>query len=105
MSSLLGEIFGDGTDTEEEDLEESLDGEGGVFPGLDAQHAAFLTELLTRPHWGETEFATLARQFRLMQEGALETVNEWAFEQHDGLLIEAYEGYEINPDIAAELRS
>ena len=105
VSSLLGEIFGDGTDTEEEDLEESLDGKGGVFPGLDTQHAAFLTELLTRPHWGETEFATLARQFRLMQEGALETVNEWAFEQHDDLLIEAYEGYEINPDIAAELRS
>lgn len=105
VSSLLGEIFGDGTDSEEEEPEESLDGEGGVFRGLDAQHAAFLGELLTRPHWGETEFATLARQFRLMQEGALETVNEWAFEQHDDLLIEAYEGFEINQDIAAELRS
>ncbi|MYE18390.1 MAG: hypothetical protein F4Y06_00440 [Rhodospirillales bacterium] len=105
VSSVLGEIFDDGTDAEEEDLEESLDGEGSDFPGLDAQHAAFLDELLTRTQWDESEFAALARQFRLMEEGALETVNEWAFEQHDGLLIEAYEGYEINPDIAAELRS
>ena len=105
VSSVLGEIFGDGTDTEEEDLEDSLDGEGGVFPGMDAQHAAFLGELLTRPNWGEIEFATLAKQFRLMQDGALETVNEWAFDRYGDLLIEAYEGYEINPDIAAELRS
>ncbi|MDE0373044.1 MAG: TerB family tellurite resistance protein, partial [Rhodospirillales bacterium] len=105
VSSVLGEIFDDGTDAEEEDFEESLDGEGSDFPGLDAQHAAFLDELLTRPHWDEAEFAALARQFRLMEEGALETVNEWGFEQHNGQLIEVYEGYEINPDIAAELRS
>ena len=105
VSSVLGAIFDDGTDAEEEDLEESLDGEGSDFPGLDAQHAAFLAELLTCPHWDEAEFAALARQFRLMEEGALETVNEWGFEQHNGQLIEVYEGYEINPDIAAELRS
>ena len=103
VSSVLGEIFGDITDTEEEDPEESRDGD--IFPGLDAQHAAFLTELLTRPHWGDTEFAALTRQFQLMQEGALETVNEWSFEHHDDLLIEAYEGYAINSDIAAALRS
>ena len=103
VSSVLGEIFGDGTDVEEEDLEEALDGD--IFPGLDAQHAAFLTELLTRPSWSDTEFAALTRQFHLMQEGALETVNEWSFEHHDDLLIDAFEGYAINPDIAAALQS
>ncbi len=103
VSSVLGEIFGGDADAEEEDLQESQDGD--IFPGLDAQHAAFLTELLTRPHWSETEFAALTRQFQLMQEGALETVNEWSFEQQNDLLIEAHEGYAINSDIAAALRS
>ena len=103
VSSVLGEIFGEGADAEEEDLEEAQDGD--IFPGLDAQHAAFLTELLTRPHWNDTEFAALTHQFQLMQEGALETVNEWSFEHHGDLLVEAYEGYAINSDIAAALRS
>ena len=39
-----------------------------------------------------------------MQSGALETLNEWAFERFGDALIEEYEGYELNPDVVAELR-
>lgn len=102
VSSVLGDIFRD--DELEEDLEETQEDIGSGFPGLDVQHAAFLGELLTRPHWGETEVSTLAGQFRLMQSGALETLNEWAFERFGDALIEEYEGYELNPDVVAELR-
>ena len=102
VSSVLGDIFRD--DELEEDLEETQEDIGSGFPGLDVQHAAFLGELLTRPHWGETEISTLAGQFRLMQSGALETLNEWAFERFGDALIEEYEGYELNPDVVAELR-
>ena len=101
VSSVLGDIFRD--DEIEEDLEETREDIGSGFPGLDAQHAAFLGELLTRPHWDETEFSALAGQFRLMQAGALETLNEWAFERFGDALIEEYEGYECNPDVVAEL--
>ena len=103
VSSVLGEIFRD--DDAEEELEETQEDIGSGFQGLDAQHAAFLGELLTRPHWDETEFATLAGQFRLMQAGALETLNEWSFERFGDVLIEEYEGYEINLDVTAELRN
>ena len=101
VSSVLGDIFRD--DEIEEDPEETQDDIEGGFPGLDMQHAAFLGELLTRPHWDETEFSALAGQFRLMQAGALETLNEWAFERFGDALIEEYEGYELNPDIVADL--
>ena len=101
VSSVLGEIFGD--DDPDEDLEETQEDIGARFQGLDAQHTAFLGELLTRPHWDEAEFATLAGRFRLMQAGALETLNEWSFERFGDVLIEEYEGYELNPDVTAEL--
>ena len=101
VSSVLGDIFRD--DKLEEDLEETQEDIGSGFPGLDAQHAAFLGELLTRLHWDETEISALAGQFRLMQSGALETLNEWAFERFGDALIEEYEGYELNPDVVAEL--
>ena len=103
VSSVLGDIFRD--DEPEEDLEETREEIASGFPGLDAQHATFLGELLTRPHWDEAEFVTLAGQFRLMQAGALETLNEWSFERFGDVLIEEYEGYELNPDVATELRN
>ena len=103
VSSVLGDIFHD--DDPEEDLEEMEEDISSAFPGLDAQHAALLSELLTRPHWDEAEFATLAGQFRLMQAGALETLNEWSFESFGDVLVEEYEGYELNPDVTVEFKN
>ena len=103
VSSVLGDIFGD--DEPEEVLEETPEDIRSGFPGLDTQHAAFLGELLTRPHWDEAEFVTLSGQFRLMQAGALETLNEWSFERFGDVLIEEYQGYELNADVVAELRN
>ena len=102
VSAVLGDIFSD--DEPEEDLEETREEIGSGFPGLDAQHAAFLGELLTRPRWDEGRICDLAGQFRLMQAGALETLNEWSFQRFGDVLVEEYEGYELNPDVAAEFR-
>ena len=101
VSSVLGDIFRE--DELEEEPDETREEISSGFLGLDAQHAAFLGELLTRPHWDEGEFATLAGQFRLMQAGALETLNEWSFERFGDVLIEEYEGYELNPDVTTGL--
>ena len=102
VSSVLGEIFHD--EEPEEEPEETLEDTRGDFLGLDMQHAAFLGELLTRLHWDEAEFATLATQFRLMPGGALETLNEWSFDRFGDMLIEEYEGYDLNPDVVAQLQ-
>lgn len=102
VSRLLGDIF-----QEEEPEEEQHEDSGGpvdAFTGLDSQHAAFLRELVKRSNWAEAEYAELAARFDLMRGGALETLNEWSFEQFGDMLIEEYEGYELNPDILTELR-
>ena len=101
VASVLGDIFRE--DEPKDEQGETLEEAAGRFSGLDSQHAAFLAELLTRARWEEVDFGTLAGQFRLMQAGALETVNEWSFERFGDVLIEESEGYEINPDVIERL--
>ena len=40
-----------------------------------------------------------------MPSGALEVVNEWAFDKFDEALLDEYEGYDVSPDIADTLRA
>ena len=105
-SSILGEIFSeDGSDEElEREAEESLDHTTSRFAGLDRSHAGFLEELIERRHWKDSEFTRLAGQFGLMEAGAIETINEWSFEQFGDALIEEYEGFEINVEVADQMK-
>ena len=101
VSALLSEIF-QGEEREEEPAEELGQAEN-EFGGLDEKHAAFLGELISRPHWGEEEYRKLARQFRLLPDGAMETVNEWSHERFGDLLIVEDDGYMINIEIKDEI--
>ena len=101
VSALLSEIFQD-EEREEEPVEELGQAEN-EFGGLDEKHAAFLGELISRLHWGEEEYRKLARQFRLLPDGAMETVNEWSHERFGDLLIVEDDGYMINIEIKDEI--
>lgn len=63
-------------------------GQAMGFDGLDARYKGFLTELLTRPEWTRPELDMLARAHELMTDGALEAINEWAFDRHGDALVE-----------------
>lgn len=103
VSSVLGQIFAmpeeDGPPEAEEEKEIS------GWRGLDPKHTALLRELLTRDHWREDAFAALARGYGLMASGALETLNEWAFEQFEEALLEEYDGYGVVASLAVPLRT
>ena len=101
VSALLSEIFQD--EEREEEPAEELGQAENEFGGLDEKHAAFLGELISRPHWGEEEYRKLARQFRLLPDGAMETVNEWSHERFGDLLIVEDDGYMINIEINEEI--
>ena len=101
VSALLSEIF-QGEELEEEPAEE-LNHAQDVFGGLDEKHAAFLGELISRPHWGDEEYRMLARQFRLLPAGAMETVNEWSHGRFGDLLIEEDDGFLINSEVKDEI--
>ena len=101
-SAVLGNIFSE-DEAEDASQEEAVEDTDTAFTGLEPKHAAFLGELLTRSRWDEADMATLARQFELMQAGAIETLNEWSFDRFGDTLIEEYEGYELNPEVSTEL--
>lgn len=102
VANVLGSIFGDADDDDIVE-EEPVEPQSGL-QGLDATHVAFTMELVQRTFWETDLYEQLAKRHNLMVDGSLETINEWSFERFDDQLIEAYEGYEINRDIAPKLK-
>lgn len=56
--------------------------------GLDDEHDKLLTLLLTRPEWPRAEFDKAASEAGMMPSGAMETINEWAFDYYGDALLE-----------------
>lgn len=96
VSSVLGQIF----DVEEEESGASGPASQSQLVGLDPKHGALVLELVARNHWSETEFEKICASHGLMASGALEVVNEWAFETYDEALLDEYDGYDVSPEIA-----
>ena len=103
VSHVLGDIFADDEEDDEEIADDEVSDADRRFSGLDAPHRAVALVLITRHRWTEEEVAALADEHQLMVAGALETINEWAFESFGDALIEQYNGYEVNGDLAQEL--
>jgi tellurite resistance protein len=100
VSSVLGQIF----DVEEEENGASGPASQSQLAGLDPKHGAIVLELITREHWSDTEFETICASHGLMASGALEVVNEWAFETYDEALLDEYDGYDVSPEIAEAVK-
>ena len=103
VSNVLGEIFALDDDASDETahthkLPSSLS-------GLDPRHAVLVGLLVQREHWTQEEFAQVAEQQGLLSSGALEAINEWAFEKFDEALLEEYDGYDVSQDVADTLRA
>lgn len=73
--------------------------------GLDAAHATFLQTLKQQTVWSREELMGVAQRLDLLLDGALELINEAAFERCDEALTEGEDPLEVNPDILQELLS
>ncbi len=62
--------------------------EASHFEGLDAAHAKLLTLFLTKPEFDRGDFEEQARGLQLMPDGAMETINDWAFDTFDEALLD-----------------
>lgn len=99
VQSLLSSIF---TDIEEEPTvpqPELPDNQN-----LDSTHQQFLNILITREHWKRDEYIELCKKFNLLPDGAIETINEWAYECVDAPLIEENNDIYIDFEILTELQ-
>jgi hypothetical protein len=74
------------------------------LPGLDAAHSHVLLKLSEQPVEVET-FETLCREQRLLPDGAIETINDWAFDALDDIAIECEDIVSIQPHLIDKIRS
>jgi TerB N-terminal domain/TerB-C domain len=77
---------------------------GGML-GLDAAHATLARLLLSRRQWARTDLEDAAADLALMLDGALESINDAAYEAFDMPLAEGDDPLEINADIVEKLKS
>ncbi|MGN8160369.1 TerB N-terminal domain-containing protein [Salinisphaera sp. SWV1] len=75
-----------------------------TIANLDSAHSAMLSALGTQDAWGRSELETLAQAQGLLLDGALDTINEAAFEQCDAPCIEEDDdSYKLDREIYEEL--
>ncbi|CTQ69515.1 TerB N-terminal domain-containing protein [Roseibium alexandrii] len=99
VSSVLGEIF---DDTPE--VTEKAEADEPVLSGLDAKRSHLVKILLTRDRWAENAFEDLCREAGVLASGAVEDINEWAYDTYDEVLLDEYDGYEVSPFVAEQLK-
>ena len=91
-AALLGEVF-----TEDEPA---------VAPqavGISSANTTLLQKLSSKPIWTRQEFDTLARSLGVLPNGALESLNDLAFDTCGESVIEGDDVLEINNDVLQEL--
>lgn len=103
VSSVLGEIFSTDEDASDEVI--AAHALPSSMAGLDPKHAMLVEQIIQREHWTDDEFDEIVGKQGLMPSGALEVVNEWAFDKFDEALLDEYDGYDVSPDIADALRA
>lgn len=74
----------------------SVPAETPRFAGLGAGHAWLLEGLCGQETWVRTEFEARAKAIGLMPDGAIEAINEWAFDAFGDALIEDGDPLTIN---------
>lgn len=112
VSALLANIF---TETEEpaaavaEPAEAEVEADAAEAPkglmGLDEAHTALARMMLSRPEWSREELLDVAADLDLMLDGALEHINEAAFDTHDMALFEGDDPVTVNAEILEKVEA
>ncbi|KGE68904.1 MULTISPECIES: TerB N-terminal domain-containing protein [Pseudomonas] len=104
VSALLAQVFVDEKPAESEEtvVEETVEDTSAIC-GLDSDHSAFLRVLVSRAEWARDELEAVASDMELMLDGALEQINDMAFEHFDMPVTEGEAPFEINPEIMEKL--
>lgn len=109
VSALLAQVFTDDQPEEPELLAdahaqtaESVESSSDIL-GLDLEHSAFVRLLVSRTEWSRSELEAAASDMELMLDGALEQINDMAFDRFNMPVTEGDDPVEINADILEEL--
>ncbi len=75
----------------------------GAIQGLDAKFQELYSGLISKDEWSQEELEELCGRLQLMPEGAVETINDWAFDSVGAPLVENGSIVFVDLEIAEEL--
>lgn len=104
VQSLLGSIFVDDTPDEPQDLSQE-NPIAADSTRLDQAHNSLFKQLITKERWERKDVLAACESLKLMLDGAVETINDWAYEQVDAPVIDDDEDIYIDLEIANELNA
>ena len=106
VAVILGSIFSDGSEPSQivslEDPEPD-EPEHATLLGLAPEQSELLQALLGRTHWSRTELEELAADRGLMLDGAMEQLNDAAYEKFDKPILEGDDPVDVNQDLVREI--
>lgn len=100
VSNLLADIFVEETPAPAAPIVV----ESSPFEGLDAAHAKLVALFLAQPEYDRGAFEEQARGLQLMPDGAVETINEWAFDTFDEPLLDGEDTIVVAEHLVAKLK-
>jgi hypothetical protein len=108
VAQVLGGVFDAGApaDTAEEpptEPEMDTHHDDARLAGLDLAHIALVHRLAARAAWPREDFDAVASEQGLLPAGAIETINDAAFEIAGAPLLEGYDPVELDSDVLKEL--
>lgn len=103
--SVLESIFADEDANEEPEIEAPtvVSIENGSLSGLDTHHQELYAKLISRAEWPYQELEGLCDGLQLMTAGAVETINDWAFDKVGAPLIEDGSTVYVDIELAEEI--
>jgi uncharacterized tellurite resistance protein B-like protein len=101
VSALLGSIFADDEPTPAPITAAAASGPS--VAGLDAPHSTLLRALAARMSWPRAELEAQCETLALLPDGALDTLNEAAYEAVGDPLVFGDDPIDIDPDVAQEM--
>jgi len=106
VSKLLSDIFADEAPVPEVSPSEAESSDAPcLLLGLDEPHSALARLLLSRPQWARAELQDAAADLGLMLDGALEQINEAAFDAFDAPLCESDDPIDINTELLEKIEA
>lgn len=102
VKAVLGSIFVDEIIEDELEVVDKSDTKGAIV-GLDDTHTRFYETLITKDQWTSEEVKSLCEELNLMMSGAIETLNDWAFENVDAPLIDDGSTVFVDLELAEEI--
>ena len=103
VSKILGEIFEEDTVEEIVPIPEKQTIDTKIIGSLDVEHSELFNQLIKQTEWRREDFEALAEKNNLLPDGALDMINEAAYEICDEPLIDGDDPILVDMDVAKEM--